>query len=76
MKESDFDLIEYLKTLPENSGQKVYLDFDGVYKEFNFLWFYTDEIIDLRPSDNINIISLPKRFWDRLRIKEKIKCKN
>tara|TARA_Y100001954_G_C15489228_1_gene444285 strand:+ start:27 stop:230 length:204 start_codon:yes stop_codon:yes gene_type:complete len=56
--------IEYLKTLPENSGQKVELTTSfGVTKQFYFMWFYDEETIDLKPCDNINIMTIPKRLW-------------
>lgn len=60
--------IEYLKTLPENSGQKVTLPINGGKKEFYFMWFYDEETIDLKPCDNINILSLNKRNWDLIEL--------
>jgi len=56
--------IEYLKTLPENSGQKVKMkNMFGKTKEFYFKWFLDDETINLQPCDNINIMTIPKRLW-------------
>lgn len=55
--------LRFLKSLPENSGQIVYLD--GKIK-CKFMWFYTDDIIDLCPVDDIRIISIPKIGWDRI----------
>jgi hypothetical protein len=54
--------INYLKTLPENSGQKVKIKHDQT-REFYFKWFLNDKTIDLQPCDNIDIISVPKGLW-------------
>ena len=56
--------IEHLKTLPENSGQIVELTtVMGVTKQFYFMWFWDEKRIDLKPCDNINIVTIHKRLW-------------
>jgi hypothetical protein len=58
--------INYLKTLPENSRQLVDLKHsDGVLRCY-FMWFYTDVKIDLRPIDNINILTIHERDFDKI----------
>ena len=58
--------INYLKTLPENSGQLVDLKHCNGILRCYFMWFYTDDKIDLKPIDNINIISVHKRNFDKI----------
>jgi hypothetical protein len=58
--------INYLKTLPENSGQLVDLKHCNGILRCYFMWFYTDEKIDLKPIDNINIITVHKRNFDKI----------
>ena len=61
--------IEHLKTLPENSGQKVKLKTAfGETRYFYFMWFYDEERIDLKPCDNINIVTIRKKFWDLIEL--------
>ena len=56
--------IEFLRTLPEKSGQIV--NYCG--KNCYFLWFYNDQTIDLAPIDNITILAVSKRFWDKIEL--------
>lgn len=56
--------IEYLKTLPEKSGQEV--TFNG--HVFEFLWFLDDNHIDLSNPDGGCVLSLHKRFWGKLKL--------
>ena len=58
--------INYLKTLPENSGQLVDLKHCNGILRCYFMWFYTYEKIDLKPIDNINIITVHKRNFDKI----------
>ena len=32
------------------------------------MWFYNDETIDLVPIDNMTIIAVSKRFWDKIEL--------
>lgn len=58
--------INYLKTLPENSGQLVDLKHCNGILRCYFLWFYDDDKIDLKPIDNIKIITVNKRDFDKI----------
>jgi hypothetical protein len=58
--------INYLKTLPENSGQLVDLKHCNGILRCYFMWFYSDEKIDLKPIYNINIITVHKRNFDKI----------
>lgn len=61
-------VIEYLRALPENSGQIVEINTSNGVEQFYFMWFKDEKHIDLKPVDNINIISIHERCWDRLRL--------
>ena len=58
--------INYLKTLPENSGQLVDLKHCNGILRCYFMWFYADDKIDLKPIDNINIITVNKRDFGKI----------
>jgi hypothetical protein len=58
--------IDYLKTLPENSGQLVDLKHSNGIIRCRFIWFYTDDKIDLIPINNITIITVHKRDFDNI----------
>lgn len=58
--------IDYLKTVTENSGQLVDLNLGNRFVRCFFMWFYTDDKIDLKPCDNINILTIHKRHWDKI----------
>jgi hypothetical protein len=58
--------IDYLKTLPENSGQLVDLKHSNGIIRCYFMWFYTDDKIDLKPIDNMNIITVHRRNFDNI----------
>lgn len=58
--------INYLKTLPENSGQLVDLKHCKGILRCYFMWFYTDDKIDLKPIDNINIIIVNKPDFNKI----------
>jgi hypothetical protein len=60
--------IKFLKTLPENSGQKVEMETSNGMKKFYFMWFYDKKRIDLKPCDNIGIYTVHERFWDRINL--------
>ena len=62
------EVIKFLKTLPENSGQKVEMQTSEGIKQFYFMWFYDENRIDLKPCDNINIFTVHKRFWNRINL--------
>jgi hypothetical protein len=57
--------IEYLKTLPENSGQLVDLKHSNGILRCYFMWFIGDKI-DLKPVDNINLITINSRNFDKI----------
>jgi hypothetical protein len=60
------NFILWLKTLPENSGQLVdYKHCDGIIR-CRFMWFYTHNKIDLLPINNINIITIDSRHFDKI----------
>jgi hypothetical protein len=66
MKTTPIDFIAYLKQMPENSGQLVDLKHsDGMLRCY-FMWFYTESKIDLKPINNINIISVNERDFDKI----------
>ncbi len=60
------DFISYLKQLPENSGQLVDLKHSNGILRCYFMWFYTNSKIDLRPIDNMNILTIHKRDFDNI----------
>lgn len=62
--------IEYLRTLPENSGQKVEMTMNqGNVVQFFFMWFCDDgRNLDLKLVDNVNIVSIPRKYWDKIRL--------
>jgi uncharacterized protein (UPF0128 family) len=62
------EVIKYLKTLPENAGQKVEIETSNGIKAFYFMWFFDEERIDLKPLDNINILTVHKRFWHKIKL--------
>ena len=62
----DDSFIKYLKTLPENSGQLVDLKHCNGISRCYFMWFYTDEKIDLKPIDSIRIITVPERYFHNI----------
>jgi len=62
------NVIKFLKTLPENSGQKVEMETSNGIKQFYFMWFWDEQIIDLKSCENINIITVHARFWDRIKL--------
>ena len=58
--------IDYLKTLPDNSGQLVDLKHsNGIIRCF-FMWFYNDNKIDLRPIDSMSIISVDSINFNKI----------
>ena len=64
MKKNSF--IDYLKTLPDNSGQLVDLKHsNGIIRCF-FMWFYNDNKIDLRPIDSMSIISVDSINFNKI----------
>jgi hypothetical protein len=66
MKTIPTDFIAYLKQIPENSGQLVDLKHsDGMLRCY-FMWFYTESKIDLKPINNINIVSVNERDFDKI----------
>jgi hypothetical protein len=66
MKTTPIDFIAYLKQIPENSGQLVDLKHsDGMLRCY-FMWFYTESKIDLKPINNINIISVNEGDFDKI----------
>jgi hypothetical protein len=66
MKTAPTDFIAYLKQIPENSGQLVDLKHsDGMLRCY-FMWFYTESKIDLKPINNINIVSVNERDFDKI----------
>jgi hypothetical protein len=66
MKTTPIDFIAYLKQIPENSGQLVDLKHsDGMLRCY-FMWFYTESKIDLKPINNINIVSVNERDFDKI----------
>jgi len=60
--------IEFLKTLPENSGQKVQMKTSNGIQQFYFMWFYSEKTIDLKPVDRIGIFSVTWKFWDKIEL--------
>jgi len=60
--------IDYLKTLPENSGQIVEMETINGPIKFYFMWFYTDTKIDLKPIGSIGIYCVHKRNWDKIKL--------
>lgn len=62
------EVIEYLRALPENSGQKVKMSTSNGDLEFYFLWFYNDENIDLRPLGSEGVFSVNKNHWNRIEL--------
>jgi len=66
MKTTPTDFIAYLKQIPENSGQLVDLKHSNGMLRCYFMWFYTESKIDLKPINNINIISVNERDFDKI----------
>lgn len=61
--------IEFLKTQPENAGQRVNLILNNGQKQtFYFLWFITENKIDLRPETGIIIKTVSRENWDKIKI--------
>jgi len=56
--------IDYLKTLPENSGQKLRIE--GLEPIWVFDWFLDDDTIELTEFGNIISILLKRKHWDRI----------
>lgn len=61
-------IIDYLKTLPENSGQMVDLKMPDKTKRFYFMWFLSDEKLDLKPIDNICLFTVHKKYWHQIEL--------
>jgi len=66
MKTAPTDFIAYLKQIPENSGQLVDLKHSNGMLRCYFMWFYTESKIDLKPINNINIVSVNERDFDKI----------
>lgn len=60
--------IEYLRKLPENSGQIIELETANGVVQFRFMWFHDENTIDMIPCDNINIMQLQKKFWHKIKL--------
>jgi hypothetical protein len=60
--------IEYLKTLPDNSGQIVEIETSNGIKQFYFMWFHDEKRIDLKPCDNINIFRVQEKHWNKIKL--------
>lgn len=63
---NDSSFISYLKTLAENSGQIVDLKCRDKIIRCYFMWFVSETKIDLKPIDNINIITINKKDWNKI----------
>lgn len=63
--DSEINTIEFLRTLPENSGQTVFVN----DIECLFLWFLDDNTIDVRPKQGGPLLAIHKRNWSRIKLK-------
>ena len=58
------EVIDILKALPENSGQKLRIE--GLEPIWVFDWFIDDDTIYLTEFGNIICIKLKRPHWDRI----------